>query len=97
MALGAGAVAADIGTSDAFLASTATTATLGPNLVVAQTGAMAALDANGSSPIPGFGLSDTLVNQGSVTAAVAGGQFGIGGFGSFINQGSIAVSNGDTA
>jgi hypothetical protein len=95
LTLGASGQAASIGTSDAWLASTATTATLGTGLTVQQGGANAALNANGFSPIPGFGLADTLVNQGVINGAYAGGTLTIGGFGSFMNQGTIAISNGD--
>ncbi len=94
--LGAAGQAASIGTSDAWLASSATTATLGTGVTVVQGGANAALDANAFSPIAGFGLSDTLVNQGVIQANVAGGTMTIGGFGSFLNQGTISVGNGDT-
>jgi len=96
IALGAAGQAAQIGTADAWLASTATTATLGAALLVQQAGANAMLNANAFSPIPGFGLSDTLVNEGVIIGALSGGQLGIGGYGSFINQGSIAISGGDT-
>lgn len=94
--LGASGHAAAIGTGDAWLASTATTATLGPNAVVKQSGHYAALQANGFSPIAGLGLADTLVNQGAIIAAVSGGTLAVSGYGTFINEGSIAVSNGET-
>jgi hypothetical protein len=96
IALGSSGQAAAIGTSDTWLASNATTATLGPQVSLRQTGEYAALQANGFSPFAGFGLSDTLVNQGTVTAAVAGGTLAVSGYGTFINQGSIAVSSGDS-
>jgi fibronectin-binding autotransporter adhesin len=85
--LGAAGQAASIGTSDAWLASAATTATLGAGVTVQQGGANAALDANAFSPFAGFGLSDTLVNQGAIQANVSGG--------TFLNQGAIGVGNGD--
>ncbi len=96
IALGAAGQAATIGTADAWLASTATTATLAQTTSINQTGQYAALQANGLSPIAGLGLADTLVNQGSVTAALAGGTLAVSGFGTFINQGSMSVSGGDT-
>jgi hypothetical protein len=94
--LGASGQAASIGTSDPWLASSATTATLGAGVTVQQGGVNAALDANAFSPIAGFGLSDTLVNQGNILATYNGGQTVIGGYGSFINQGAITVGNNDT-
>jgi hypothetical protein len=94
--LGSSTGLATIGTADPWLASAATTATLGPALLIQQTGKFAAIDANATTPIAGYGLSDTLVNQGSITGAFAGGTLTLGGAGLFINQGSIAVSNADT-
>jgi fibronectin-binding autotransporter adhesin len=94
--LGASGQAASIGTSDAWLASSATTATLGAGVTIVQGGTNAALNANALSPIAGFGLSDTLVNQGAIQANVSGGTMTIGGYGSFLNQGAIGVGNGDT-
>jgi hypothetical protein len=96
ISLGSQGAAASIATTDPWLASTATTATIGAHASIVQAGANASLLALGWSSVPGFGLSDTLVNQGSITAAMAGGQFVLGGYGTFLNQGSIAVSNGDT-
>jgi hypothetical protein len=95
ISLGAGGQAAVIGTGDAWLASTATTATLGPNVTVQQTSLYAALQAWGFSPYAGIGLTDTLVNQGTITAAFGGATLSIGGYGTFINQGTIAVSGGE--
>ncbi len=94
--LGSAGAAAEIGTGDAWLASTATTATLGSSVAVQQTGANAALAANGWSPVPGIGQSDTLVNAGRITAGFAGGVLAVSGYGTFINQGTITVSNGET-
>jgi hypothetical protein len=94
--LGSGGAAAEIGTGDAWLASSATTATLGPSVTVEQTGANAALAANGWSPVPGIGQADTLVNQGTITAGVSGGVLAVSGYGTFINQGDITVANTDT-
>jgi hypothetical protein len=94
--LGAAGQAAAIGTADAWLASTATTATLASTTTINQTGQYAALQANGLSPIAGLGLADTLVNQGLVTAAVSGGTLAVSGYGTFINEGSMAISGGDT-
>jgi hypothetical protein len=96
IALGAAGSSAELGTADPFLASTATTATLGPQTSVTLAGAYAVLGANGFSPFPGIGQSDTLDNQGSITAALSGGALTISGFGTFLNQGMIAVSNGAT-
>ena len=96
ISLGGGTGAAELGTTDIWLASNATTAILGPHLTVQQTGQFAAIDANATTPIEGYGLSDTLVNQGSITGAIAGGTLTLGGAGTFINQGKVAVSNADT-
>ncbi len=85
-----------IATADLFLASAGTTATLGPYTTVQQTGAYASLQANGWSPVPGVGVSDTLINQGTITAGVAGGQMLVSGYGTFINQGGLTVTGGDT-
>jgi hypothetical protein len=95
VALGNAGLAAVLGTSDAFLASSATTAVLGAHLSVQQAGLLAGIEANGS-PYAGWGFDDTLVNEGLIAGALQGGQLGISGFGTFINQGSISISNGDT-
>jgi len=96
IALGSAGSAAGIATTDPFLASTATTATLGAHAFIVQGGSNASLAALGWSPVPGVGLADTLVNQGTITAAIAGGQFTVGGYGTVLNQGTIMVSGGDT-
>jgi hypothetical protein len=88
--------AAELGTTDPWLASTATTATLGARLLVEQTGKYAAIDANATTPIDGFGLADTMINFGSIEGSFAGGTLSIGGNGTFINAGLISASNGDT-
>ena len=85
-----------IGTTDTWLASSGTTATLGTHLSVQQTGLYAALEANGWSAVPGIGVSDTLINQGAVTGLVAGGRLAISGYGTFINQGAITIGGGET-
>ena len=94
--LGSSTGSASLGTADGWLASQATTAVLGSHLVVQQTGKFAAIDANATTPFAGYGLADTLVNQGSIVGSFAGGTLGIGGAGTFINQGSVAIGNGDT-
>jgi hypothetical protein len=96
ISLGSAGAASSIATTDAWLASTATTATIGAHATLVQAGANASLLALGWSSVPGLGLSDTLVNQGVITAAVAGGELVLGGYGTFLNQGSILVSGGDT-
>jgi len=96
IALGSATGVASIATTDPWLASAATTATLGPALVITQAGAHAALIASGQTPVFGYGLSDTLILQGTINAGVAGGNFSLGGPGSIINQGKISVTNGDT-
>ncbi len=96
IALGNAGAASVIATADLWLASTATTATLGGQKSVVQQGANAALEALGWSSVPGFGVADTLVNQGTVTAGFAGGQMALGGYGTIINQGAITASGGDT-
>jgi hypothetical protein len=93
--LGSNSGTAELGTTDPWVASSATTATLGARLVVQQAGLYAAVNANAQTPIIGDGLSDTLINQGTITGAVAAGTLSLGGFGIFINQGSVSVSNGD--
>ncbi len=96
IALGSNGAAATIATADTWLASTATTATLGPHAGIVQSGTNAALQALGWSGVPGIGAADTLVNQGSITAGVAGGRFALSGYGTIINQGAISVFGGDT-
>jgi hypothetical protein len=93
ISVGSDSGTAMLGTTDQWMDSQATTATLGPNLVVEQGGKFAAVDANATTPIGGFGLADTLINQGNIDANFAGGTFTIGGYGSFINQGTITASN----
>jgi fibronectin-binding autotransporter adhesin len=88
--------AAELGTADPWLAGNATTATLGARLVVEQSGKYADIDANATTPIDGFGLSDTMINLGSIEGSFAGGTLAIGGSGTFINAGLISASNGDT-
>jgi hypothetical protein len=94
--LGSNSGTAELGTTDPWVAGSATTATLASTLLVQQTGVNAAVNANAQTPIQGDGLSDTLINQGSIAGSIAGGTLSIGGYGMFINQGSIAISNGDT-
>ncbi len=76
--------------------------TLGNTVKVVHAGNTGSIVANGE-----FGPSGTIISQGIVTAALAGGNLTIGNaivsYGSqtpsgstFINQGSIGVSNGDT-
>ncbi len=96
ISIGASTGVAELGTTDPWLASAATTATLGAALLVQQTGKFAAIDANATTPIEGYGLADTLVNQGSITGGFAGGTLTLGGIGTFINEGVIDASNGDT-
>ncbi len=96
ISLGSAGAAASIATTDPWLASTPTTATIGAHATIVQAGANASLLALGWSSVPGFGLADTLVNQGTITAGVAGGAMVLGGYGTFLNQGSISVSGGDT-
>ncbi len=96
ISLGSSSLVAALGTEDYWLASAATTATLGSSLLVQQTGKFAAVDANATTPIVGYGLSDTLVNDGTITGGFAGGTLTLGGVGTFINDGTISTSNGDT-
>ena len=96
IALGSATGTASIMTTDAWLASAATTATLGPALSITQAGASASLIANGQIPVAGYGLADTLILQATITGAVAGGTLSLNGPGTIINQGKISVSNDDT-
>ncbi len=93
ISLGGNSGTAALGTADSWLATQATTATLGANLSIVQDGKFAAVDANATTPVAGFGLADTLVNEGDIVAGFAGGTFTIGGYGTFINQGIITASN----
>jgi hypothetical protein len=70
------------------------TLTLGSLFSITQAGNLAQIYIAGSSG----GGTETVINQGSITAAKNGGNFTINdnGSGAFINQGSITVSNGDT-
>ena len=96
LSIGSATGVASLGTADPFLASTATTATLGSSLSIQQTGLYAAVNANANTSIAGFGLADTLVNDGTINGAIAGGTLTLGGGGTLINAGMISVSNGDT-
>ena len=96
ISLGNATQTATIATGDVWLASTATTATIGAGAAITQTGARAGLAALGWSGVPGFGAADTLVNAGTITASYAGGRFTLGGYGTLINQGAITVSGNDT-
>jgi hypothetical protein len=96
LSVGSSTGTASLGTVDPFVASTATTATLAASDLVQQTGKFAAIDANSQTPIPNLGLADTMISQGTIIAGFAGGTLTIGGGGTFINQGQIEVSNGDT-
>jgi hypothetical protein len=88
--------AATLGTADSWLASSATTATLGAHLNITQAGKFAAVDANATTPIQGYGLADTLVNKGTISGGFAGGTLSLAGYGTLVNQGSISISNSDT-
>jgi fibronectin-binding autotransporter adhesin len=94
--LGNAGAAAELGTTDPFVASAATTATLTAHLVVQQAGLNAAVMANAQTPLPNVGLSDTLINQGLISGAISGGTLTLGGYGTFINAGTVTVGNGDT-
>lgn len=66
--------------------ATGITLTLGAKLAIVQTGSRAQF----------YGYSnDTFINKGKINASVAGGQLSING-GTFTNQGSITVANGET-
>ena len=65
--------------------------TLGTSLTINQVGTYAILDTSyDARPASG------IVNAGTIDADLSGGTFTIQGSGSFTNQGTIAVSNGDT-
>ena len=67
---------------------TITTVTLAAPVTTNQIGRFASFIAPGQA-------GDSLVNQGSINAAVAGGTFTING-GSFVNAGTVIASSGDT-
>jgi fibronectin-binding autotransporter adhesin len=96
IALGSSSGVATIGTADSWLADAATGAILGSHLVINQAGKFAAIDANATTPVQGYGLTDLIDLNGTINAGFAGGTLTIGGYGVFINDGEITVSNQDT-
>lgn len=94
--LGNSQAASFLATSSSFAAATGSTITLGPALLVQQSGALAAILANGSTPVPGMGAADTLINQGCISGAIAGGTLSLGGVGNIINAGTITMAAGET-
>lgn len=95
LSLGAATGMAAISTTDPLLAASATTATLGARVVLTHAARNASVLAGATSPVPGLGLTDTLVSQGTILAGLAGGTLTLGGAGAILNQGQIAVGNGD--
>ena len=90
---------ATLGVSHAGSATAGATLTLGNALWLRQVGNAGVgslLTVGSTSPLPGATLPDTLINQGTITASVANATLDITGSGAFINQGTIAVSNGAT-
>ena len=75
-------------------ASVGATLTLGSLLWLRDVGGQAVVSVGNIGPVQGATLPDLLVNQGTITAGVAGGTLAIAGNGTLINQGTIAVSNG---
>jgi hypothetical protein len=67
-------------------AGTAGTLTLGPGLAINQVRTYAEL---------AVAAGNTIVNGGTIDAALGGGRFLIAGGGNFTNQGTIAIANGD--
>jgi hypothetical protein len=59
-------------------------------------GAQISLLSSQAEVVTGGGSLDAVVNDGSMEATSSGGVLEVGGVGSFINNGSIAVSNGAT-
>ncbi len=59
-------------------------------------GAQISLLSSQAELVTGGGSRDAVVNDGSMEASSSGGVLEVGGVGSFINNGSIAVSNGAT-
>src|SRR5947207_9337737 len=62
------------------------TLSLGPNRAEAHT---AVLESHSAA------VGSTILNRGTIAAGVSGGYLAISGPGTFINQGTIGVSNGD--
>ena len=87
--LGAPGTAAVIDVQHDYTAAQGSTLTLGAGLLVQQSGTLAAIGLPSDQP------ADAIINAGTLRAGVAGGLLTLGGS-NFINQGSIAVSSGDT-
>jgi hypothetical protein len=96
LSLGNAQAASFIATSDPLFASQGASVTLGANMTINQTGARAAILANATSPMAGYGMADSLNNQGVITANIAGGTLTLGGAGIIVNSGTIAVDAGET-
>ncbi len=91
--------AATLGITQAAGATTGATLTLGSTLWLRQAGSagVSGVIAVGSTgAAPGATLPDELINQGTITAGVNGATLDISGSGTFVNGGTIAVSNGAT-
>ena len=94
-----GAGPATLAINHAGGATSGATLTLGASAWLRQSGGagVTGMVAVGSiGPLPGLGLPDEFINAGTITAATSGATLDIAGAGSFLNQGTIAVSNGAT-
>ncbi len=90
---------AAIGISHAGSATTGATLTLGSALWIRQVGNAGVgslLTVGSTGGLPGATLPDMLVNQGTITAGVANATLDITGSGSFVNRGTLSVSNNAT-
>ena len=89
--LGAGGTAAALDVAHDPTQSGGSTLVLGSGVTVTQAGQLAAIGRQGGTGAPG----DLIVNDGTITAGVAGGTLSLGGPG-FLNQGQISVGQGET-
>ncbi len=90
---------ATLGVSHAGNATSGATLTLGSTVWLRQAGSagVSGMLAVGSTGVlPGATLPDMLVNQGTITAGITNATLDVAGSGTFVNQGTIAVSNGAT-
>jgi hypothetical protein len=87
--LGASGSAASLDITHDYGSPGASTLTLGPGVAIQQQGALATIGRAGGV------AGDMILNQGTITAGVAGGTLSLGGPG-FSNAGLISISHGET-